>query len=58
MLKEHVHTTVLPNEALFFVYYKVSSTNMEGLRELRGMVIFPAEETTRGCSCYSGDYAD
>ena len=31
---------------------------MEGLRELRGMVVFPAEETTRGYSCYSTDYAD
>ena len=31
---------------------------MEGLRELRGMVVFPAEETTRGYSCYSGDHAD
>ena len=31
---------------------------MEGLRELRRMVVFPAEETTRGCSCYSGDWAD
>ena len=30
----------------------------EGLRKLRGMVVFPAEETTRGYSCYSGDYAD
>ena len=29
--------------------YKVSSViNMEGLRELRGMVVFPAEETTPG----------
>ena len=31
---------------------------MEGLRELRGMVVFPAEETTRGYSCFSGAYAD
>ena len=31
---------------------------MEGLRELRGMVVFPVEETTRGYSWYSGDYAD
>ena len=31
---------------------------MEGLRELLGMVVFPAEETTRGYSCCSGDYAD
>ena len=38
--------------------YKVSSTNMEGLRELRGMVGFPAEETTRGYFCYSTDYVD
>ena len=33
------------------------SSNMEGLRELRGMVVFPAE-TTRGFSSYSTDYAD
>ena len=31
---------------------------MEGLRELRGMVVFPAEETTRQHSCHSIDYAD
>ena len=30
---------------------------MEGLRELRGMAVSPAEETTRGYSCSSGDYA-
>ena len=41
--------------------YKISSTNMESLRELRGMVVFPAEDTTGDTladSCYSGDYAD
>ena len=31
---------------------------MEGLRELRGMVVFPAEATTRGYCCYSVDYVD
>ena len=31
---------------------------MEGLRKLRRMVAFPAEETTRGYSCYCTDYAD
>ena len=33
---------------------------MESLRKLRGMVLFPAEETrdTLADSCYSGDYAD
>ena len=44
-------------EALLFSD-KSSSTNMEGLCELRGMVVFPAEETTRGYSCYSSDSAD
>ena len=38
--------------------YQVSYTNMEGLRELRGMVVFPTEETTQGYSCRSTDYAD
>ena len=31
---------------------------MEGLRELRGMVVFPAEETTWGYSWYSTDNAN
>ena len=31
--------------------YKISFTNMESLHKLRGMVVFPAEETTRGYSC-------
>ena len=31
---------------------------MEGLGKLRGMVVFPAEETTRGYCCCSGDYTD
>ena len=31
---------------------------MEGLRKLRGMVVFPAERTTRGYSCCTGDHAD
>ena len=33
-------------------YYTILYTNMEGLRELRGMAVFPAEETTRGYFCY------
>ena len=37
--------------ALFF-HYKIHYTNMEGLRELREMAVFPAEETTRGYFCY------
>ena len=41
-----------------FFLIKNSSTDMDGLRKLRGMVVFPVEETTRGYSCYSGDYAD
>ena len=41
-----------------FFPYKVSCTNMEGLRELRAMVVLPAEETTRGYSCYSTDYTE
>ena len=40
-----------------FLPYKHSSTDMEGPRKLRGMVVFPVEETARGYSCYSGDYA-
>ena len=36
---------------------KVPCTNMEGLRELRGIVVCPAEETMRGYSCYPTDYA-
>ena len=39
----------------YFFPYKVSSPSMEGLHELRRMVVFPAEETMRGHSCYSGD---
>ena len=34
----------LPSEPCLFSY-KISSTNMETLRELRGMVVLPAEET-------------
>ena len=33
-------------------YYRILYTNMEGLRKLRGMAVFPAEETTRGYFCY------
>ena len=40
------------------LYYKISYANMEGLRELRGMVVFLSEETTRGYTCYSTGYAD
>ena len=35
-----------------------NSSNMEGLREVRRMIVFPAEETTQGFSSYSTDYAD
>ena len=37
----------LARDQMSFAFcYKISSTNMESLRELRGMVVFPAEETT------------
>ena len=38
--------------SIVIFYYKILYTNMEGLRELRGMAVFPAEETTRGYFCY------